>query len=147
MTTVYISGASAELELVEELRDRLHLAGVDVLDSWMRAVRRARRLGKTDRDLSPLDASKHALDDFAAIEVCDVFWLVVPNAGTKSLGAWLELGFAIGTREFGGLHPSIVVSGDVSASIFTSHPAVGSRFIDHDTAARWIENLHRSGRS
>lgn len=111
---VYVSGASAELPELEAIAAsiRAGVPGVIVADRWMVEVAALRALGMGDADLSTADARKAAQADLLDVQDCDAFVFVVPSK--PSLGAWVELGYALARRP----HRGIYALGDLSRSIF-----------------------------
>ena len=127
MKRVYLSGASAEIDLIESYRDRLHAEGFEVLDGWMLAIRKARAAGLADADLTRIECGRHAENDLYDVAKSDVYWLLVPD--NQSKGAWVDLGFALGDAH----HARSVVASGAFGSIFTFHPRV-LRYDDHEQA-------------
>lgn len=112
MKTVYVAGASAEVDMVAGYMQRLREGGWTIVYDWTVDVLSNRALGVKDSDLSELDASRYAENDMAAVRRSDAFWLLIPEA--NSIGCWLEFGMALAVP----CH-HIVVSGNKRRSIFT----------------------------
>lgn len=124
---VYIAGASAEVELCERYRDRLHANGIDVHD-WMSRVRANPR--RHDRAIPETERRRIAAQNANAVASADVFWLLIPE--TTTIGAWVELGIA-----FGSARPAIIVSGPWR-SIFAD---LADQFSSHEHAFDHVVEL------
>lgn len=110
---VYIAGPSSDLDRVDRAIALLaHVEGVELTYDWTKAVRAERERGVTDDALSFEDARRYATLDLRAIRQADLLWLLLPPPGSTSVGAWVELGYALAM----GLR--IVASGERSSSIF-----------------------------
>lgn len=96
-TTVYIAGASAEWERAKARMDWVRSEpGLELAHDWVADVVKHRvNGGKSDADLTDEQRFKLASYDMAAVGTCDIFWLLVPDAGVLTVGAWVELGAAI----------------------------------------------------
>lgn len=90
---------------------RLREMGHDITHDWTKSVIAHKAKGQSDDVLSRADRYRYAAEDLDGVARADVFWLRVP--ANLSLGAWIEMGYAIGLRK------TIVVSGDHGRSIFT----------------------------
>jgi hypothetical protein len=113
---IYVAGASKEIEIIEGFLARLRRAGYVITHDWTQDMREEALKGKTDVELTPEERARYAKLDLAGVESCEVFWLAVP--ANQSLGAWIELGFALALRAQSGVSPVLMVSGPAS-SIFT----------------------------
>ncbi len=107
VTALYLAGASKELPLCETLRDRLTAAGHTVTRNWMADVRANEH--RPDSDISKAERAAFARADLEGVAACNVFWLVTPEG--SSIGAWVELGYALRRAEESKFNPVIVVSG------------------------------------
>lgn len=111
--SIYVAGSSRERELVSAYQTALKAAGWWLAHDW---VAQMNACHIPDVDL-PIEAQRrYAEQDLAGVRRAQVFWLLVPS--TPSIGAYVELGYALGldTRDHGG--PRVVVSG--LPSLFTS---------------------------
>ena len=105
MITIYIAGASAELERCESFRDACRAMGYVVTFDWA-VVRRAS--SKTDAELTPSERAEIKGACYRGAASCDVFVLLLPGIGDgdafgmaprlHTIGAWCELGYAEATR-------------------------------------------------
>lgn len=126
---VYIAGASAEVDLCERYRDRLHAHGIDVHD-WMSRVRTNPH--RHDRAIPEAERRRIAAQNANAVAIADVFWLLVPE--TPTIGAWVELGIA-----FGSARPAVLVSGPFALrSIFAD---LADGFTEHEHAFDHVVEL------
>ncbi len=105
-TNVYVAGASADWERAKVRMDwvRSH-PGLTLAYDWVADVVKYRvEGGKSDAELTDGERFSLAGSDVSAVVRCDIFWLLVPH-DTVTVGAWVELGVAIGEGR------SVVVSG------------------------------------
>lgn len=125
--SVYLSGASNEIDLCKRYRDRLVAAGFTITHDWMAAVEAA---GAANPVGATHDQHRHwAREDLAGIIRARIFWLLVPQG--ISFGAAAEFGYAL-RRWDCSVDFSIVVSGDHRKSVFL---ACGEhRFDSHEEA-------------
>lgn len=107
MTAIYLAGASKEFERCETFRDRLIAAGHHVTRNWMADVRA--NAHRPDGDIGKAERAAYARADLEGVAACNVFWLVTPEL--PSLGAWVELGYALRRSDEAQFQPVIVVSG------------------------------------
>lgn len=135
MKTIYVAGASAELDLVRGYIARLRDAGHEITFDWTGEVA---QWGSSAAALTEEQRRGLAKKDIDAIMAAEVFWLLVPSAVTQ--GAWIELGVALtrarlrGVEEVGFVGP-VVVSGS-DACIFTL--LADKRFETHDEALAFL---------
>jgi hypothetical protein len=128
MTTVYLAGASADLEQCEMWMGRLLDAGLTIAYNWPANVRRV-------GDANPREAShdsrlRWSVDAHIALVNADVSWFLIPTS--PSIGCWVEFG-QVSVRRGG---HDLIVSGDWRSSIFTS--LADHRFDAHGQAFDWI---------
>ena len=130
--TVYVAGASAEVDMIVGYMAALREGGVHITHDWTPDVILARRMCVSERELAGALRMKAASEDFAGVASADILWLVVPEA--SSVGCWAELGYAHGVGT------PIVASGPcVLRTIFTEFAL---RFTTHDSALAYL--LHRA---
>jgi hypothetical protein len=131
-------GSSRDLDRVNPIVDRVRAHPLMRLEhDWVTPVSEAIRSGRTDADLTPGDARRHAREDLGAVLNADVRWLLAPPPHAPSRGAWVELGAALAS----GGH--VIVSGPhASASIFTR---MATMFGADDTAWSEVCRLARGG--
>jgi hypothetical protein len=152
---IYVAGASAQIELIENYLDALRLAGWSITVDWCAAVRAAGNVASPE---DPAVRKGAALADLEGVATADVLWLVQPEGSSTSTGAWVELGFGLaqrmnvtmaralggdeslasrlGANERPGL-PRIVVSGTSRKCIFSD--LADYRFQSHDDALDFIK--------
>jgi len=126
MMTVYVAGASAELDLVSGYMAKLLEAGVTVTFDWPANIR---AVGNANpREASVGSRMQWSEEDLRGVYDAHTFWLLVPAGPT--IGAWVEYGYAWALRR------RIVVSGDHLKTIFTS--LADHAFQTHDEALAFI---------
>lgn len=130
-TTLYIAGASSESRLIAGFAERLSRVGFVLPCPWWNVVEHAKSLGLTDTDLTLAEACAIAEEELAAVESCDLFWLVMPSKESRSAGCWTELGARLGKKL------SVVASGPEQNRVFTS--LVEERFATHEEAMAFFE--------
>lgn len=136
ITSVYIAGASKEIDALCDLAVSLNShPRCDVLDDWMHAVQSANAAGIADHEFTVAKQREFARRDLELVRAADVFWLVVPKE-RGSVGAWIELGHALAHR-----HLHVVISGDLSRSIFVHVDPRARIFDKHDGAADHIKGF------
>lgn len=128
MRSVYVAGASAEVDRIAGYMRELRLAGLQITHDWTIAVDEQRRRGSTDRNLSAPARALAGAWDLEGVTRADVLWLVVPEV--PSSGCWVELGAALVSGRM------VIVSGDHQRTIFSELAQL--RFDVHDEALRWF---------
>jgi nucleoside 2-deoxyribosyltransferase len=108
--SIYVAGASDEIETCRAWMARLREAGLRVTSTWPEKIAAEKT---PDAGLSIIMRRRYALGDFAEVDQADILWLIVPTR-PHSKGAWIELGYAIAQ----GTH--IVISGASRGCIFAS---------------------------
>lgn len=116
MVKIYVAAASSEIERVERAHKALKNIGAKLLsEQWVESVKAATKAGLRDDGLELRKRRAHSLADLAGVETADVFWILVPGSGHASIGAWVELGYAIASAK------SAFASGkSCGCTIFTS---------------------------
>jgi hypothetical protein len=154
--TIYVAGASAQIELNEKFRDKLREAGWIITFDWAAKVREVGNASPDDPEIR----REAALADLKGVADADVLWLLQPDPTSTSTGAWVELGAAISRRDIyrriwigwnglGGIgwdgtlkdalkDVVIVASGLSKKCIFSD--LVDYRFQSHDDAFDYIVN-------
>lgn len=127
--TLYIAGASAEVDMVVEYAAKAAAIGWHQTFEWWRDVLENRKRNVPDVALTDKERERLSRADLEGVARAEVVWLIIPPPG-RSAGAWLELGAAIATKK------RIIVSGDWRRSIFTS--LAERRFDTHDEALAWL---------
>lgn len=88
---IYIAGSSNELERAETAISVANGAGMVVTFDWTRLVR---EVGDANPKAATQSQKQHwAWNDLEGVKLADLFWLLTPK--THSVGAWVEMGFAI----------------------------------------------------
>ena len=144
MRSIYVAGASAELDLVDRYVARLRAGGWRVTLDWCAIVRDNGGPDRSNMVDSAERARAIATADLDAVAEADVFWLVVPAA--PSIGCWVKIGVACAARALpcgGRPHPTIIISADRGQTIFTALADVA--FPTHDEALAHLLALVRGG--
>ena len=131
--SVYVAGASSELDKAEHYVNRLRSRGVSISYDWPAAMRAE---PKSDAELSDLERHRYGSDDLLGVRLAQVVWLLAPVVGSR--GCWVELGYALA------LNRHVIVSGDDGRSIFTALAA--RRFDTHAAAEAYILDLEFAAR-
>lgn len=134
---VYIAGASSEIERAERVAAKLTAAGIEITSSWMANVR---KVGAANpRDASRAQRRTWANGCLAEVAKSDVVLLLMPPAGTETIGAYWEAGFAIGDIGQTGLDRRIIISGGVKRSVFS---ALGEEYeTDHAAIVAIVSSI------
>ena len=103
---IYISGSQKDLERCERWRDSAITEDWYITCDWMNECRKF----KDDDALNLYECLQHAMEDREGVRQCEVFWLLLPNAG--GAGCFVELGLAIQMNKI------IVISGNIRRTIF-----------------------------
>ena len=125
---VYVAGASGEAIEVAALIAKLEGLGHTCTFDWTREVLSRRAAGKTDADLTQFEAACAATGCLDGVDRADILWLVVPQ--TESIGAWVELGYAMARGKI------LCASGRHSRTIFGA--LVHNTFPTHEDVIRWL---------
>ena len=133
MQTIYLSGASSELTLCESYRDKLLEQGWTITRDWMQVIRDK---GGADAILPVRDQRRLAIADLEAVREAQIFWLLLPTPPLRTIGAWVELGFALGLDPRHDKRPFIMISG-TWCSIF--YQLADERFDSHDKALSFVQ--------
>jgi len=133
--SVYLAGASKELERCQRWIQALRQEGIPITYDWTIPVT---SFGSSGPALKDYEKRAFARADFRGVQEADVLWLLVPAA--PSTGAWVELGYALrGAGDFPDLRPGrkkIVVSPPCSdRCIFALLPAVVEYASDEEAFA------------
>lgn len=91
---VYIAAASSEIERAEFFYQLITSQGIECTSSWIANVR---SVGEGNPVAATFeDRKRWAEENLRAIDSSDVVWVLAPNTGVFSHGAFFELGYAIG---------------------------------------------------
>jgi len=135
MKKIYVAASSRERERVAAIYGQIAVStGLELTFNWLKQVELFD--GTPEDQLDPRIRKMQAESDEQAIERADVMWLLAPNQGFTTKGAWFELGFA--RRAFLAKHsPIIIVSGpERFQTIFTE---CAHRFFTSDAdALEWL---------
>ena len=112
MISIYIAGASKEMERCRRWRDAIYAAPrMSLTFDWPQAI--------AQHDESFVTPAQNAKDELQGVLRADVFWLLRPS--NHSTGAWTELGMAIVAAVYQDKRREIVVSGRGRSNIFADH--------------------------
>jgi hypothetical protein len=122
--TIYVAGASKEVDMVSGYMRKLEAGGYKISEDWTKSVIANREANKPDTAMSLSEMTKFAVADRAGVLSADMFWLIIPT--NLSIGCWVELGMAIAHAM-----PSII-SGAWQGKIFCT---LADKIVDtHDEA-------------
>lgn len=93
--TVYIAGASAEIERAERAIAYARSVGLAVSYDWTVDVRKAMAAGVRDSELEDVQARYFALNDLEGVAFGRAFVFLAPPREINSTGCWIELGYAL----------------------------------------------------
>ena len=128
MKSIYVAGASGEIDIVEPYVKRLKEAGFLIAHDWCAAVR---KVGSANAWMTRAERRHHARVDREVAQLADVFWLLVPKQ--VSVGCWVEFGYATHQAS---TTKRVVVSADDERSIFTA--LADEHFETHENAFRYL---------
>jgi hypothetical protein len=137
--TVYVAGASTELERAERAMNFVRRLGWEVAHDWVADVRRVREEGgREDDELTDAERREFAEADLYAVASADLLWLLSPT--TASSGAWVEFGFFLARLDSSQDAPRLIVSGPTARyHIFC---ALACRVFDYETdAGEYLKGL------
>lgn len=97
--TIYVAGASAELERAREALQwidahgpRIKRVGMD----WVAAVDKERTgAGKADHHLTDKERQHYAKGDLRGVLEAHILWLLLPPLEVHTVGLWVEFGFGL----------------------------------------------------
>lgn len=133
ITTLYLAGASAEIDRARKWAQALRDADITVLSTWVEVIGKAGAANPADA--TPEQLTKWTLRDEAEVKGSELLWLLLPAKGIHTVGAYIELGIARAS----GKH--IVTSG-LHRPIFTPVLADVS-FATDEEAFEYIQTGHR----
>lgn len=91
---VYIAAASSEIERAEFFYKLITSQGIECTSSWIENVR---KVGEGNPVAATFeDRKRWSEENLRAIDASDVVWMLAPDTGVFSHGAFFELGYAIG---------------------------------------------------
>ena len=93
--SIYVAGASAQIEQVESFLGKLRAAGWTITFDWTVPVRTVGNASPDDPKIRR-DAAQAGLN---GVGDARVVWLMQPEPTSTSTGAWVELGAAITRRD------------------------------------------------
>lgn len=135
----YVAGASVEVARAERAIKAARDLGMTITFDWTVPVR-AHGVGK-EGSLTQEERAKHARDDLAAVEACELFWYLLPDPMVRSEGAAVEFGYAQGLMR-AGVGPKIVLlSGSRDGRIFCAARAFFWYATDEEAIARVATGL------
>lgn len=150
MHYVYVAGSSREIPRVREAVRLLFEAGLIADANWINAVE---KFGSQGATLSDRERAECAASDLESIDIADAIMVLWPE--TPSVGAYVELGYALGRVKHARdsvLQPVIlIVGGD---SIWHSHlrrgelisSPRGDTFATVEDAIEWMRHeMHVCG--
>jgi len=125
--SVYVAAASGELARAKTFMTALRELGITVTSTWTDVIE---QVGAANPMGAPqVDRAAWAQDDLDQVAKAQVLCLLLPPAGEATIGAWVELGFALALG--GTAARPILVVGEERA-IFT---ALANHRLPDDAAA------------
>jgi hypothetical protein len=110
---IYVAAPSSDLDRYRRFINLARARGLEVTYDWSPMIVEAQRQRLTDRTISEGFALNAAMADAQGVRDCSVLVLLAPRPGEASIGAWVELGMALGLRTARPTRkPLIVVAGD-----------------------------------
>lgn len=90
---IYVAGASAEMARAKTVIAKLKEKGFTVVSTWTDVITKV-------GDANPMSASREdraewSTTDLMQVADAEVLWLLLPPKGTETIGAYIELGFAM----------------------------------------------------
>ncbi len=126
---IYVAGASKELDRCKHWIKALADEGFRITCDWTKAVE---KYGSQGDGLTDPELRMFARQDLRGVDEAHVLWVLAPQQ-SPSKGAWIEFGYALGTKK------RIVISPPVSDSvIFAKLLTVTECKTDQD-AFDWIQ--------
>lgn len=135
-TTIYVAGASTEVDKIASYVAELRRAGLSITHDWTAQVQLARAAGKSDKDYTQGERNKFAWDDMHGVLSARFLWLVLPEVSARSVGAWVELGAAVASDKtiiVSGEHPSIFL--EFATYRFKTHEEALKHLVEHQRMA------------
>lgn len=155
-TTIYVAGASAELERAEAVQARLGEPPLSlrysVTKDWTKQVRAERvEQGKADHELGVALQKRIVNEDLVAVFNAAIVWLLLPPRDIHTVGMWVELGAAYIKRSISqqlaanhslGVEPTpFILSSGGESRLFSSD--VDLHFAEDGAVLQWLQ--HRGG--
>ena len=95
---IYVAAPSHDLTRYRAFVERAREQGLEVTQDWSQLIVEAQRKGLTDGTISQDYARRAAFADAAGVRDCSLLVVLAPRPGQLTVGAWVELGIAIGLR-------------------------------------------------
>ena len=125
--SVYVAAASSEIARAKAFMTALRALGITVTSTWTDVIE---QVGAANpMAAAPADRAVWAQDDLDQVAKAQVLCLLLPPAGVTTIGAWVELGFALA---LGGTPARPVLVVGEERSIFT---ALANHRLPDDAAA------------
>jgi len=124
ITKLYLAGASSELDRAKMWAQKLRDIDIMLTSTWVDVIGRVGTANPANATIEQLTA--WTLRDLAEVAEANILWLLLPALGVNTVGAYIELGYAVGQRNY------IVMSGP-HRPIFT--PALANQHFEADTDA------------
>jgi hypothetical protein len=116
---IYVAAPSRDLSRYRAFIGRAEYLGLHNTHDWAVVFDAAREQGLTDATITAEYARNAALADAVGVRECSVFVLLAPRPGEATIGAWVELGIALGLRTSrASRKPLIVVCSAERVAIF-----------------------------
>jgi hypothetical protein len=104
---IYVAASSKEVERAKFVMNKLRELGHEITHDWTVEVEKYKDTIPSDEILL-----KCAENDYQGVTTCDYLVLLSPKDQNSTIGAWVELGIALG------LSTDILISGNADKCIF-----------------------------
>lgn len=102
--SIYVAGASSEIERAERMMETLEREGFEVTSTWAKNIR---KVGHGNPPTASHEQRRAwSITDLEEVGKADLLLFLLPNKGNATFGAWCELGFATSRSKY------LVMSGE-----------------------------------
>ena len=112
--TAYVAGASSESQRCASFAAQLEVRGITITHRWWDDVAAA---GSANRGLTEQQRRDAALGCLRGVAKAMLVYVLMPREGAATIGAWVELGFAL-RGVAAGSEVSILLVGDRESTVF-----------------------------
>lgn len=141
---VYVAGSSREIPRVREAMRALVRGGCTISGDWVQLVEQHGSAAARLDDLQRAACAQHDLD---AIDRADAILVLWPR--TESVGAYVELGYALAATRYGDRFAVAIAGGPQGGTIwhsFVRQHTDGETFDLDEEAVRWLCGREREER-
>lgn len=112
--TAYVAGASSEAQRCASFAAQLEARGITITHRWWDDVAAA---GSANRGLTQQQRRAAALSCLRGVGEAMLVYVLAPREGAATIGAWVELGFALRSVAAGS-EAAILFVGDRESTVF-----------------------------